>query len=60
MRYVIFGCGTVGKAALHCIGESRVKCFCDNNQAGKTVCGKPILSFQETRRECEADEALKI
>lgn len=60
MRYVIFGCGTVGKAALHCIGESRVKCFCDNNQAGKTVCGKPILSFQETRRECEADEALTL
>ncbi len=45
--FVLFGCGNEGQETLEVLGESRVLCFVDNNRAGATIKGKPVISFNE-------------
>jgi len=48
-KYMIFGAGAFGKAALGEFGDKKVDYFIDNNTAkqGTLFCGKPIISLQE-------------
>lgn len=49
-RYILFGCGWIGKRAIYdYFGKRSVFCFVDNNSAltGKTICGKAVISFDK-------------
>jgi len=48
-KYILFGCGNIGKEAIDYFGAYNVFCFVDNNSAmtGKEVCGKSVISFDE-------------
>lgn len=60
MRYIIFGCGDIGKKALRCIGPEKVLCFIDNRRGGETVCGKRVLFFPEAARLCTKEHDAQI
>lgn len=47
MKYIIFGCGTVGKQALYKLGYYRVQYFCDNYSHETEILGIPVLSFEQ-------------
>ena len=51
-KYVLFGCGKMGKQALDYCGKDNVYCFVDNNQSlvGKEQYGKEVISFNELKK----------
>jgi len=49
-KIILFGAGLYGRRALLHYGDKRVYCFADNFKAGQTLCGKPIISFDELLR----------
>lgn len=48
-KIILFGAGDFGRKALDYFGEEKVAYFVDNNAdiAGKTVCGKMVLPFDD-------------
>lgn len=54
-KYIIFGCGKIGKEALEYLGETNVFCFVDNDASlsGDVIYGKRIISFEELKGICE-------
>lgn len=50
-KYILFGCGYIGKRAVDYFGAANVAYFADNNaaMAGQEVCGKKVLSFDEMK-----------
>jgi len=48
-KYILFGCGRIGKEAVDYFGQSNVFCFVDNNPAmvGEEVRGKTVISFKK-------------
>lgn len=50
-KYILFGCGDVGKEAVDYFGAANVAFFADNNagMTGREVCGKRVLSFEEMK-----------
>jgi len=50
-KYILFGCGEVGKEAVDYFGQANVFCFVDNNPTlvGKDVRGKPVISFEKLK-----------
>lgn len=46
-KVIIFGAGKKGEKLLDHLGESNVKCFCDNYKAGGMLHNKNIIDFQE-------------
>lgn len=52
LRFVIFGCGKLGHAALSILGSENVECFCDNNPRliGQEKYGKQVIAFEELKR----------
>lgn len=60
-KYIIFGCGVIGKEAIGYFGEKNVACFADNNMdmVGKKVCGKTVISFTKMK-EIYSDYMLVI
>lgn len=53
-KYIIFGCGKIGREALEYLGEENVYCFVDNNVGlnGNEICGKKVISFEKLKRRC--------
>lgn len=51
MKYIIYGAGDDGNTAIKAIGADRVEAFCDNGRAGNTVQGKPVLSFEQLKKQ---------
>ena len=54
-KYIIFGCGKIGKEALEYLGKTNVFCFVDNDASlsGDVIYGKQIISFEELKGICE-------
>jgi len=54
-KYILFGCGEIGKRALDYLGEVNVYCFADNNSglSGKQKYGKRIIDFDELKKVCK-------
>ena len=54
-KYILFGCGEIGKKALDYLGDTNVYCFADNNSimTGKQKYGKRIIDFDELKKVCE-------
>lgn len=54
-KYILFGCGEIGKKALDYLGDTNVYCFADNNSimTGKQKYGKRIIDFDELKRVCK-------
>ncbi len=54
-KYIIFGCGKIGKEALEYLGETNVFCFVDNNASlsEDEICGKKIISFEALKGICD-------
>lgn len=50
-KYILFGCGEIGKRALDYLGDANVYCFADNNSLmmGKQKYGKKIIGFDELK-----------
>ncbi len=50
-KYILFGCGDIGKEAVSYFGDANVAFFADNNagMTGRKVCGKRVLSFEEMK-----------
>lgn len=50
-KYILFGCGDIGKEAVSYFGDANVAFFADNNagMTGREVCGKRVLSFEEMK-----------
>ena len=48
-KYILFGCGLIGKEAAEYFGAHNVACFVDNNagMVGREVYGKRVISFAE-------------
>lgn len=50
-KYILFGCGDIGKEAVDYFGAFNVAFFADNNagMTGREICGKRVLSFEEMK-----------
>lgn len=50
-KYILFGCGDIGKEAIYYFGSANVAYFADNyaGMTGREVCGKKVLSFAELK-----------
>lgn len=48
-KFIIFGCGNIGRKIIEYIGPDRVDYYCDNNEkyVGTSINGKRVLSFNE-------------
>jgi len=55
-KYILFGCGDIGKEAVDYFGEANIAYFADNNpgMVGKMICGKSVLSFDEFKKIYQA------
>ncbi len=58
MKYIIFGCGEIGKKALDFLGQLRVVCYTDNNHAGTFVSEKKVIPFQDMKDICVKDRSI--
>ncbi len=50
-KFILFGCGDIGKEAVDYLGRANVAYFVDNNagMVGRKVCGKTVLSFEKVQ-----------
>ena len=46
-KIILFGSGHLGKEALRLLGNNNVAFFCDNNQSGRFIEGKKVISYSE-------------
>jgi len=53
-KYILFGCGQIGKEAMDYLGEERIYYFVDNNPAltGTYIYGKRVISYDELKEIC--------
>lgn len=60
-KYILFGCGEIGKSAVDYFGRKNIYCFADNNSnlTGREVCGKKVISF-ENLKEIQGDYQIVI
>lgn len=51
-KYILFGCGKIGKEAVDYLGKENVCCFVDNNpeRIGTDICGKRVISFDDLKK----------
>ena len=51
-KYILFGCGAMGKEAVYYFGWSNVYCFVDNDpdMVGREIVGKKVISVQELKK----------
>lgn len=56
-KIILFGSGIIGVEAFAFLGNENIWCFCDNDEllAGKEICGKEIISFEELKKRHKDD-----
>lgn len=60
MRYIIFGAGKTGEAALSFLGAMRVDLFVDNARNKTEFCGKQVIDFDTLRKMDLSDYIIVI